>query len=96
MPNVLQGIGGGLAQYLESAEFADVQFVIGHHRKVVRAHRVLLASACTGFGEVDGDVVRLPAVNYAVLHAFLRYIYTGHTTVSIFDRSQGDCDMFCN
>lgn len=83
MPNLpdVQGIGGGLAQYLESAEFSDIQFVIGPNRRVVRAHRVLLASSCTGFSHFDGDVVRLPAVSYPVLHAFLQYIYTGRTTV---------------
>ena len=83
MPNLpdVQGIGGGLAQCLESADFSDIQFVIGPHQRVVCAHRVLLASSCTGFSHFDGDVVRLPAVNYPVLHAFLQYIYTGRTMV---------------
>lgn len=89
MPNLpdVQGIGGGLAQCLESADFSDIQFVIGPHQRVVCAHRVLLASSCTGFSHFDGDVVRLPAVNYPVLHAFLQYIYTGRTMVTRSDLS---------
>lgn len=85
MPNLrdLQGIGGGLAQYLESSEFSDLQFVIGPNRRVVRAHRVLLASSCTGFSHFSGDVCRLASVNYSTLHAFLQYIYTGRTVVGI-------------
>lgn len=84
MPNLrdLQGIGGGLAQYLESSEFSDLQFVIGPNRRVVRAHRVLLASSCTGFSHFSGDVCRLASVNYSTLHAFLQYIYTGRTVVT--------------
>ncbi|KAH9549375.1 hypothetical protein CY35_10G016000 [Sphagnum magellanicum] len=77
----LQGVSGGLAPFLESAEFADMQFVVGPARQVVPAHRVLLASWCTRFAVSSEDVIWLPSVDYSVLHSFLQYMYTGRTQV---------------
>ena len=77
------GVGSGLAQYLKSAEFSDLQFVVGPDRRVVPAHRILLASCCTGFSEISDDVIRLPSVDTSILHSLLQYIYTGRTQVSI-------------
>lgn len=82
-PFDLQGVSGGLAPFLESAEFADIQFVVGPARQVVPAHRVLLASWCTRFTMSSEDVIWLPSVDYSVLHSFLQYMYTGRTQVPL-------------
>eukprot|EP00249_Psilotum_nudum_P017129 c26176_g2_i2 orf=223-2589(-) len=40
---------GGLAQFLENPELSDLQFLVGSESRIVPAHRVALASSCTGF-----------------------------------------------
>lgn len=76
-----QGVGGGLALYLESKDLSDVQFVVGPDRRVVPAHRVVLGSCCTGFLCLSDDTIHLPSFEYSILRAVLQYIYTGRTLV---------------
>lgn len=75
----------GLAQFLESSDFADLYFCVGSEGRLVPAHRLVLACCCTysSSGSLcKGDVVMLPSVDYSVLHAYLQYMYTGKTQLS--------------
>lgn len=73
----------GLENFLESWELSDMFFIVGSEERAVPAHKVILgASGNFSFSSADEEeVVHLPAVTYPVLHAFLQYIYTGHTQV---------------
>eukprot|EP00250_Pteridium_aquilinum_P012428 c20722_g1_i3 orf=213-2012(+) len=73
---------GGLAQFLESSDFADLHFRVGSDGHLVPAHRLVLACCCTKFSSeflFKEDVVMLPWIDYAVLHVCLQYMYTGRT-----------------
>ncbi|CAH9087084.1 unnamed protein product [Cuscuta europaea] len=72
---------GGLENYLESWELSDVIFIVGKDEgRAVPAHKVILAAAGNfGFTCTGKDIINLHDVSYPVLHAFLQYIYTGHT-----------------
>ena len=76
-----QGVGGGLARYLESTELSDVDFFVGPDRRVVPAHRVVLGLCCTDYPYLFDDTIQLPSVDYSILHALLQYMYTGRTVV---------------
>ncbi|MCO5605583.1 hypothetical protein L7F22_059766 [Adiantum nelumboides] len=73
---------GGIAQFLESAEFADLFFCVGSERRRVPAHRLVLACCCSKDLPSQEDVMSLPSVEYCVLHAFLQYIYTGRAQLA--------------
>ncbi|CAH9087080.1 unnamed protein product [Cuscuta europaea] len=75
---------GGLENYLESWELSDVIFIVGKDEgRAVPAHKVILAAAGNfGFTCTGKDIINLHDVSYPVLHAFLQYIYTGHTQIS--------------
>ncbi|XP_057502787.1 BTB/POZ domain-containing protein At2g30600 [Actinidia eriantha] len=72
----------GLENFLESWELSDIFFVVGEEEKAVPAHKVILA-ASGNFGSslISQVVIQLQDVSYPVLHAFLQYIYTGHTKI---------------
>nr|XP_043615321.1 BTB/POZ domain-containing protein At2g30600 [Erigeron canadensis] len=73
----------GLGSFLESWELSDVYFVVGDEERAVPAHKVILAAAADNFNLwlFDQDVIPIKDVNYPVLHAFLRFIYTGFTQI---------------
>ncbi|KAF7137849.1 hypothetical protein RHSIM_Rhsim07G0255100 [Rhododendron simsii] len=72
----------GLGNFLESWELSDIVFVVGEEEKAVPAHKVILgASGNFSSSLFNQDVIQLQDVSYPVLHAFLQYIYTGHTKV---------------
>ncbi|CAH9145285.1 unnamed protein product [Cuscuta epithymum] len=75
---------GGLENYLESWELSDVIFMVGKDEgRAVPAHKVILAaSGDFSFTSSGKDVINLHNLSYPVLHAFLQYIYTGHTQIS--------------
>lgn len=74
----------GLLGFLESWDLSDVLFIVGTERKVVPAHKVILAaSGGFSFRSSDDNIIHLPSTPYPVLHAFLEYIYTGQTQVSL-------------
>lgn len=71
-----------LRDLCENWEFSDLVFEVGKEKEAVPVHRVVLGL----FGEfcsdmVEGSVIKLPSVPYAVVHAFLEYVYTGRTQV---------------
>ncbi|KAG0459264.1 hypothetical protein HPP92_022392 [Vanilla planifolia] len=72
----------GLLNFLESWDFSDVIFLVGSEKLVVPAHKVILN--CYGnfsFSSFGENIVHLPSTTYAVMHAFLEYIYTGRTQI---------------
>ncbi|XP_031102612.1 BTB/POZ domain-containing protein At2g30600 isoform X1 [Ipomoea triloba] len=71
----------GLKNFLESWELSDVFFIVGNEQRAVPAHKVILAAAGDFGLSSSGDVINLQDVSYPVLHAFLEYIYTGHTQI---------------
>lgn len=74
----------GLWNFLESWDLSDTLFVVGSERKVVPAHMVILgASGNFSSRSADDNRIVLPSTTYPVLHAFLEYIYTGRTQVSL-------------
>jgi hypothetical protein len=77
-------VSTGLGQFLESYDFADLHFCVGSEERLVPTHRLVLACCCPKFRlspSFGDDIVRLPHIEYQVLHAFLQYIYTGKTQV---------------
>ncbi|KAI3706133.1 hypothetical protein L1987_76391 [Smallanthus sonchifolius] len=73
----------GLGSFLENWELSDVYFVVGDEERTVPAHKVILAAADhLNLCLFDQDVILIKDVNYSVLHAFLRFIYTGFTQES--------------
>lgn len=74
----------GLENFLESWDLSDVLFVVGAEEKVVPAHKVILAASGESPFTSDEDIIHLPSTSYPVLHAFLEYIYTGQTKVTLF------------
>uniref|UniRef100_A0A0C9RL84 TSA: Wollemia nobilis Ref_Wollemi_Transcript_12672_3093 transcribed RNA sequence n=1 Tax=Wollemia nobilis TaxID=56998 RepID=A0A0C9RL84_9CONI len=74
---------GLLGWFLERWELADLRIVAGREGRVVPAHRLVWALRCSQAPpEEGGGVIRLPAVEYSVVHALLQYIYTGRTQVT--------------
>lgn len=73
----------GLKNFLESWDLSDVFFIVGNEQRAVPAHKVILAAAGDFGLSSSGEVINLQDVSYPVLHAFLEYIYTGHTQVSL-------------
>ncbi|KAI5075302.1 hypothetical protein GOP47_0009378 [Adiantum capillus-veneris] len=73
---------GGVAQFLESSEFADLYFCVGLEMRLVPAHRLVLACCCSKSLPSKEDVISLPSVEYCVLHAFLQYAYTGRAQLA--------------
>lgn len=73
----------GLGWFLERWELADLKIMVGSQGRVVPAHRVVLGASCTKTVELGEGLMRLPSVEYEILHAFLQYIYTGQTQVWI-------------
>ncbi|KAL3505492.1 hypothetical protein ACH5RR_035333 [Cinchona calisaya] len=72
----------GLENFLESWELSDMFFVIGKEERVVPAHKVILAASGNfEFGSAGDDVIHLSNLDYEIQHAFLQYIYTGHTQI---------------
>ncbi|CAN4094082.1 unnamed protein product [Withania somnifera] len=72
----------GLGKFLENWELSDMFFIVGKEERVVPAHKLIL-EACGDFGLSSSveEVVHLPDISYSVLHALLRYIYTGYTLI---------------
>ncbi|XP_078177941.1 BTB/POZ domain-containing protein isoform X1 [Carex rostrata] len=71
-----------LRDFCENWEFSDLVFEVGCDGKAVPAHKLVLGV----FGEIPCDLVKgrvfkLPLVSYAVLRAFLEFIYTGCTQI---------------
>jgi len=86
----------GLVNFLESWDLSDVLFVVGAERKVVPAHKVILAASGEfSFGTPDENIIHLPSTTYPVLHAFLEYIYAGQTQVSSSDFSALQLSLSC-
>ncbi|KAL3514862.1 hypothetical protein ACH5RR_027579 [Cinchona calisaya] len=72
----------GLENFLESWELSDMFFIVGKEERAVPAHKVILAASGNfEFGSTRNDIVHLSNIDYEVLHAFLQYIYTGHTQI---------------
>ncbi|KAJ6846609.1 BTB/POZ domain-containing protein [Iris pallida] len=72
----------GLVNFLESWDLSDVIFVVGHERKAVPAHKIILAASGEfSFESSVDNIIQLPSTTYPVLRAFLEYIYTGQTQV---------------
>uniref|UniRef100_A0A5B7AZC0 BTB domain-containing protein n=1 Tax=Davidia involucrata TaxID=16924 RepID=A0A5B7AZC0_DAVIN len=72
----------GLENFLESWELSDMFFIVGKEERAVPAHKFLLAASGNfSLSSTNEDVVQLQDVTYPVLHAFLQYIYTGHTQI---------------
>ncbi|KAJ0085365.1 hypothetical protein Patl1_09398 [Pistacia atlantica] len=71
----------GLENFLESWELSDVFFIVGTEEKPVPGHKVIL-QASGNFPLEDEDVIQLQGVAYPILHALLKYIYTGQTQIS--------------
>ncbi|XP_052202275.1 BTB/POZ domain-containing protein At2g30600 [Diospyros lotus] len=73
----------GLLNFLEKWELSDMIFIVGKEKRTVPAHKIILAASGNfNFSLFDHDVIHLHDVSYPVLHAFLQYIYTGHTQIS--------------
>jgi len=70
-------------------EYSDVEFEIGKHQKVIKAHRVILASRCPSFkilfeeqalhNNSSNGILRivLPSYNYTSFKALIDYHYKG-------------------
>ncbi|KAK2999675.1 hypothetical protein RJ639_023754 [Escallonia herrerae] len=72
----------GLENFLECWELSDMFFIVGKEERAVPAHKVILAASGNfGLSLSSEDVIQLEEVDYPVLHAFLQYIYTGHTQI---------------
>lgn len=85
----------GLGNFLESWELSDIVFVVGEEEIAVPAHKVILgASGNFSSSLFNQDVIQLLDVSYPVLHAFLQYIYTGHTKV--IKLKSGQCYNFAH
>ncbi|CAN6463896.1 unnamed protein product [Victoria cruziana] len=74
-----------LEHFLESWDLSDVMFVVGAERKAVPAHSVILR-LCGSFYHVSSSteetkVIKIPWVGYPILHALLKFIYTGRTQI---------------
>eukprot|EP00252_Welwitschia_mirabilis_P001809 TRINITY_DN11746_c0_g1_i2.p1 TRINITY_DN11746_c0_g1~~TRINITY_DN11746_c0_g1_i2.p1 ORF type:complete len:508 (-),score=90.66 TRINITY_DN11746_c0_g1_i2:1481-3004(-) len=72
----------GLEGFLERWELADVRILVGSEGRVVPAHRIVLALCCNDLA-VEDETIRLPSVDYQILHALLQFMYTGRTQVSV-------------
>ncbi|CAM6116675.1 unnamed protein product [Calypogeia fissa] len=75
---------GGFSQYLESEELADLRLIVAPDKRIVPAHKILLALCCSKFLDMcvsPAGAIHMPHVDYNILHAFLQYVYTGHTQV---------------
>lgn len=71
-----------IADFLESWDFSDAIFVVGTERKVVPAHKIILAASGEfAFISMNGTGIELPSFSYPVLHSLLEYIYTGSTQI---------------
>jgi hypothetical protein len=77
----------GLANFLESWELSDIVFIVGTEERPVPAHKAILEASGNFPLSSSEDVVHIQDVNYPVLHALLRYIYTGRTQVLYFPES---------
>ncbi|VAH68984.1 unnamed protein product [Triticum turgidum subsp. durum] len=72
-----------IADFLESWDFSDAMFVVGSERKVVPAHKIVLAASGEfDFISMSGTAIELPSFSYPVLHSLLEYIYTGSTQIA--------------
>lgn len=72
-----------IADFLESWDFSDAMFVVGSERKVVPAHKIVLAASGEfAFISMSGTAIELPSFSYPVLRSFLEYIYTGSTQIA--------------
>ncbi|KAH7291551.1 hypothetical protein KP509_29G021400 [Ceratopteris richardii] len=70
---------GGLAQFFERSEFADLRFRVGPEGHLIPVHQVVLACCCSKFSFSEMEIINLASVQYSVLRAFLQYMYTGRT-----------------
>uniref|UniRef100_A0ACD5XXC3 Uncharacterized protein n=1 Tax=Avena sativa TaxID=4498 RepID=A0ACD5XXC3_AVESA len=72
-----------IADFLESWDFSDAVFVVGAERKVVPAHKIVLAASGEfPLSAMNGTAIDLPSVSYPVLRSLLEYIYTGSTQIA--------------
>lgn len=72
-----------IADFLESWDFSDAMFVVGSERKVVPAHKIVLAASGEfDFISMSGTAIELPSFSYPVLRSLLEYIYTGSTQIA--------------
>ncbi|CAM8919035.1 unnamed protein product [Rhodiola kirilowii] len=72
----------GLEEFLESWELSDVFFVVGSEERLVPAHKIILQASGNFLVGSPEEVIQLSGVSYPILHALLRYIYTGHTQIT--------------
>lgn len=74
----------GLGSFLENWELSDVYFIVGNEETLVPAHKVILAAVDNlDLSLLNQDFISIKDVTYPVLHAFLRFIYTGFTQVNL-------------
>ncbi|CAH1446256.1 unnamed protein product [Lactuca virosa] len=72
----------GLGSFLENWELFDVYFIVGNEETLVPAHKVILAAVDNlDSSLLNQDFISIKDVTYPVLHAFLRFIYTGFTQI---------------
>ncbi|KAL4557579.1 hypothetical protein LXL04_035762 [Taraxacum kok-saghyz] len=72
----------GLGSFLENWELSDVYFIVGNEENAVPAHKLILAAVDSfDLSLLDQDFIAIKDVTYPVLHAFLRFIYTGFTQI---------------
>ncbi|CAI9259450.1 unnamed protein product [Lactuca saligna] len=72
----------GLGSFLEIWELSDVYFIVGDEETLVPAHKVILAAVDNlDLSLLNQDFISIKDVTYPVLHAFLRFIYTGFTQI---------------
>uniref|UniRef100_A0ACD5ZNT1 Uncharacterized protein n=1 Tax=Avena sativa TaxID=4498 RepID=A0ACD5ZNT1_AVESA len=72
-----------IADFLESWDFSDAVFVVGTERKLVPAHKIVLAASGEfPLSSMNGTAIDLPSVSYPVLRSLLEYIYTGSTQIA--------------
>eukprot|EP01018_Ginkgo_biloba_P004223 Gb_09011 [translate_table: standard] len=60
--------------FLENSDLADLRFVVGSEGRMVPAHRIPFALCSTRPMSLTQGVIRLPSVDYSVLHALLQYM----------------------
>ena len=70
-------------------EYSDVEFEVGNHQKIIKAHRVILASRCPSFNTLFEEQaenfdssngvlkIELPNENYTSFKALIDYLYKG-------------------
>ncbi|XP_004512608.1 BTB/POZ domain-containing protein At2g30600 isoform X2 [Cicer arietinum] len=69
----------GLNNFLESWDLSDMLFIVGPEERPVPAHKPILAAS--GNFPFSSFAITLPTISYPLLHALLRYIYTGWTQI---------------